>query len=160
SKSTATETSLQTKPHATQTASRFVEVAVPLHVAQTFTYRLTPEQSSQAKPGARIKVPFGRKLITGYIVALHDELPADVDLAEEDIKDAASLIDLEPVCTPEILQLARWVAEYYASPIGEVLKAALPPGVSNATSSVKPKLRRFVRLLRSANEQKLTGAQR
>jgi primosomal protein N' (replication factor Y) len=139
-----------------------VEVAVPLHVAQTFTYRLTPEQSSQAKPGARIKVPFGRKLITGYIVALHDELPASVELAAEDIKDANSLIDLEPVCTPEILQLALWVAEYYASPIGEVLKATLPPGINPPPQGtfVKAKLRRFVRSKAAdAEPKKITDKQ-
>jgi len=143
--------------------SRFVEVAVPLHVAHTFTYRLTSEQSIDAKPGARIKVPFGRKLITAYIVALHDQLPADLDLSEEDIKDANSLVDFEPVCTPEILQLARWVADYYACPIGEVIKAALPPGMSpkrKTTPAVKPKLRRFVRLLQLSDSQKLTEAQR
>jgi len=111
SKSTGTEISLQNEPHTATSASRFVEVAVPLHVAPTFTYRLTPELTSAAKPGARIKVPFGRKLITAYIVALHDTLPPDSSLAEADLKDAASLVDLEPVCTPEILQLARWTTQ-------------------------------------------------
>ena len=118
--------------------SRLAEVAVPLHVAQTFTYRLTPEQSIDAKPGARIIVPFGRKLLTGYIVALHEKLPANIPLTEAEIKEAKSLVDRFPVCTEEILQLALWVSEYYACPIGEVIKAALPPGM-------KPKLRRFVR---------------
>ena len=140
SKSTGTEISLQPEPHTAPSASRFVEVAVPLHVSQTFTYRLKPEQSVGAKLGARITVPFGRKLLTGYIVALHDELPAD--LAEVEIKEAESLVDPEPVCTPEILQLARWVAEYYGSPIGEVLKATLPPG----GTFVRAKLRKFVRI--------------
>ena len=87
--------------------SRLAEVAVPLHVAQTFTYRLTPEQSLDAKPGARITVPFGRKLLTAYIVALLDELPAELDLADKEIKEVESLVDTDPVCTPEILQLAR-----------------------------------------------------
>jgi len=128
--------------------STFVEVAVPVHVAHTFTYRLTPEQTANAKPGARLKVPFGRKLVTGYIVGIHDTLPANLGLAEEDIKEASSLVDLEPVCTPEILQLARWVADYYASPLGEVIKATLPPGINPPPqgSYVKAKLRRFVRL--------------
>jgi primosomal protein N' (replication factor Y) len=136
--------------------SSFVEVAVPLHVAQTFTYRLTPEQSLDAKPGARIKVPFGRKIITAYIVALHDALPPDLDLSEEEIKDANSLVDLEPVCTPEILQLARWVADYYASPVGEVIKATLPPGINPPPqgSAVKAKMRRFVRLTATDSESK------
>ena len=126
---------------------------MPLHVSQTFTYRLKPEQSVDAKLGARITVPFGRKLLTAYIVALHDELPAA--LAEVEIKEAETLVDPEPVCTPEILQLARWVADYYGSPIGEVLKATLPPG----GPFVKAKLRRFVRTT-DLKPEKVTEKQR
>ena len=155
---TGAETSLQTK------TSRFVEVAVPVHVAQTFTYRLTPEQSIHAQPGARIMVPFGRKMRTGYIVALHDELPAGIDLEESEIKEAERIVDEVPVCTPEILQLAKWVAEYYASPLGEVIKATLPPGINprpqTARSAVvKAKLRKFVRL-KNADAEKITEKQK
>ena len=139
----------------------YAEVAVPLHVFQTFTYRLSAEQSVQAEVGARLVVPLGRNLVTGYVVSLHDQLPAD--LGEVDVKDAHTLVDAEPVCNPEILQLARWVADYYACPLGEVIKAALPPGMTPKTRPgskfVKPKLRRFVRLLPNASEQKLTEAQ-
>jgi primosomal protein N' (replication factor Y) (superfamily II helicase) len=139
----------------------YAEVAVPLHVFQTFTYRLSPEQSDQAEVGARLVVPLGRNLVTGYVVSLHDELPAE--LGEIDVKDAHTLVDSEPVCNPEILQLARWVSDYYACPLGEVIKAALPPGMTPKSRSsskfVKPKLRRFVRLLRNPTEQKLTEAQ-
>src|SRR5215470_15152684 len=135
---------------------RHAEVAVPLHVAQTFTYRLTPEQSVNARTGARIMVPFGHKLRTAYIVALHDELPANLDVTESDIKEADRLVDLEPVCTPEILQLSRWVAEYYASPLGEVIKATLPPGINPPPqgSAVKAKVKRFVRLKATESEPK------
>jgi len=139
----------------------YAEVAVPLHVFQTFTYRLNPEQSVQAEIGARLIVPLGRNLVTSYIVGLLDELPTE--LAEVDVKDAQDLVDTEPVCNPEILQLARWVSDYYACPLGEVIKAALPPGMSPKSRSnskfVKPKLRRFVRLLPNSTEHKLTEAQ-
>jgi primosomal protein N' (replication factor Y) len=139
----------------------YAEVAVPLHVFQTFTYRLTPEQTGQAEVGARLVVPLGRSVVTGYILGLQDE-PAE-DLVESDIKEAKELLDETPVCGPEILQLARWVADYYACPIGEVIKAALPPGMSpkrKTTPVIQAKLRRFVRLLQSSSEQKLTDAQR
>jgi primosomal protein N' (replication factor Y) len=139
----------------------YAEVAVPLHVFQTFTYRLSPEQSVQAEVGARLVVPLGRNLVTGYVVSLHDELPAE--LGEVEVKDAHTLVDSEPVCNPEILRLARWVADYYACPLGEVIKAALPPGMTPKSRSsskfVKPKLRRFVRLTSNGTEQKLTEAQ-
>ena len=160
SNSTGTETSLQIDPHDVTSVQRYAEVAVPLHVFQTFTYRLTPEQTGQAEVGARLVVPLGRSVVTGYILGLSDELA--VELVESDIKDAKELLDETPVCGPEILQLARWVADYYACPIGEVIKAALPPGMSPKRKTapvVKPKLRRFVRLLQPSDEQKLTEAQ-
>lgn len=153
---------IQSEPHDAGAARNltYAEVAVPLHVFQTFTYRLNGALSAHAVPGARVVVPLGRKLVTGYIVAVQDELPAN--LAELDIKDAEDLVDLEPVCSPEILQLARWVADYYACPLGEVIKAALPPGMTPSSKRerkfVQPKMRRFVRLI-DAGEQKLTEAQ-
>ncbi|HJY28683.1 MAG TPA: primosomal protein N' [Pyrinomonadaceae bacterium] len=141
----------------------YAEVAVPLHVYQTFTYRLNAEQSMEAKAGSRLVVPLGRTVVTSYIVDILDELP--LSLTETDIKDAQTLVDTDPVCNPEILELARWVADYYACPLGEVIKAALPPGMSPKTrgaSFAKPKLRRFVRLRQplDSDEEKLGDAQR
>jgi len=139
----------------------YAEVAVPLHVFQTFTYRLSPEQSVQAEVGSRLVVPLGRNLVTAYIVSLLQELPENLN--DVGIKDAQNLVDTAPVCNAEILQLARWVSDYYGCPLGEVIKAALPPGMTPKSRSgskfVKPKLRRFVRLLTNSAEHKLTEAQ-
>src|SRR6266480_7889321 len=52
---------------------QYAEVAVPLHVSQTFTYRLPSSLLNIAQIGARIVVPFGRQIVTGYIVKLHGE---------------------------------------------------------------------------------------
>jgi primosomal protein N' (replication factor Y) len=108
----------------------YVEVAVPVHVSKTFIYRF----SADANPdiGARILVPLGRRLVTGYVVAFHETLPSELLPNESELKDAGNVIDSVPVCTREILELTRWVSEYYASPFGEVIKAALPPGISPA----------------------------
>ncbi|MBC7909023.1 MAG: primosomal protein N', partial [Pyrinomonadaceae bacterium] len=95
-------------------------------------YRLPLALRREARLGSRLLVTFGRKRITGYIVALHHELDPASDLQDEKIKDAEELLDAEPLLTPEILEITRWVAEYYAAPWGEVLKAALPAGL-NAT---------------------------
>lgn len=83
-----------------------------------------------AQPGSRIVVPFGRKFVTGYIVALREDLRDGTSLQESDIKDANELLDVVPLVTPELLELTRWVSEYYLAPWGEVIKAALPPGIS------------------------------
>jgi primosomal protein N' (replication factor Y) (superfamily II helicase) len=90
-----------------------------------------------AQPGSRIVVPLGRKLVTGYIVAVRENLPAGTSLQESDVKDAKEILDVVPLVTPELLELTRWVAEYYLAPWGEMIKAALPPGIS-------PTIERFV----------------
>jgi primosomal protein N' (replication factor Y) len=113
-------------------ATQFAEVAVPLHVRQTFTYRLPAALREEARVGSRVLVPFGRQLVTAYIVALHDTLDPSIEVDEAEIKDAEELLDAEPLLTPEVLEIARWIADYYAAPWGEVLKAALPAGL-NAT---------------------------
>ena len=108
---------------------QYVEVAVPLHVRKTFIYRLR-DSATTARVGSRILVPLGRNLVTAYVVGLHTTLPDIPELDETEIKDAANIIDSNPICTPEILEISRWVSNYYASPWGEVIKAALPPGIS------------------------------
>jgi primosomal protein N' (replication factor Y) len=110
----------------------YAEVAIPVRVMQTFTYRLPLALQRDAQVGSRLLVPFGRKRVTGYIVALHGELDRAAELTDDAVKDAEELLDAEPLVTPEILEITRWVADYYAAPWGEVLKAALPAGL-NAT---------------------------
>lgn len=139
---------LETAPEETQAAQKsatesaaplYAEVAVPVHVSLTFTYRLPPSLSSLAQPGSRIIVPFGRRFLTGYIVGVHKRLRDGTSLKESDIKDAREILDAMPLVTPELLELTKWVAEYYLAPWGEVIKAALPPGIS-------PMVEQFVRL--------------
>ena len=110
----------------------YAEVVVPVHVASSFIYRLRPEMRAVAQPGARLVVPLGRKRVTGFIVKLHADLAATPNLTESEVKEADELLDLVPLVTPELLELTRWVADYYLSPWGEVIKAALPPGITPA----------------------------
>lgn len=109
---------------------QYAEVAVPIHVSSTFIYRLPGSLRHLAQAGSRIVVPLGRKFVTGYIVALLENLRAGTSLQESDVKEAKEILDAVPTVTPELLELTRWVAEYYLAPWGEVIKAALPPGIS------------------------------
>ena len=108
----------------------YADVAVPLHVAQTFTYRIPESFRATAQPGARVLFPLGRKLTVGFIVGLHDRLPDETSLVESEIKELEELLDPVPLVTRELLEITRWVSEYYAAPWGEVIKAALPPGIT------------------------------
>ncbi len=116
--------------------ANYAEVALPLRLSQTFTYRLPLGLREDAKVGARLLVPFGRTLATGYVVALHDALDPAAELEESEIKEAEELLDAEPLLTREVLEITRWISDYYAAPWGEVLKAALPAGLNASIEQV------------------------
>lgn len=113
---------------------RYAEVALAAHVTQTFTYQLPTSLQGLAQPGARVLVPTGRKLVAGFIVGLRNDLDTNTGLTEARLKEIGELVDVIPLVTAEVLQISQWIAAYYASPLGEVLKAALPPGINEGVS--------------------------
>ena len=109
----------------------FAEVAIPLYVHQTFTYALPESFAAQAQPGCRALVPFGKQLLTGYIVDIHTTLEeAGLDAESTEIKAVEELFDTEPLVTRELLELTKWIADYYFAPWGETIKACLPAGIN------------------------------
>jgi primosomal protein N' (replication factor Y) (superfamily II helicase) len=108
----------------------FVEVALPIPLRRTFTYRLPFGMRENVRNGARLLVPFGKRQITGYAVALHEKLSEEIEIETDAIKEVVELLDAEPLITSEILRLTQWTADYYASSWGEVLKASLPAGIN------------------------------
>jgi primosomal protein N' (replication factor Y) len=108
----------------------YAQVAIPVHLSKTFTYRLPPPIQRAARVGSRVRVQLGTKPVTGYIVALLPGLRSGTSLIESEIKDVQELLDVDPPLTPDVLEITRWVAEYYAAPWGEVMRAALPAGIN------------------------------
>src|SRR5215216_1739633 len=142
-------------------AAGFVEVALPLPLRQTFTYRIPFSMQRAIGVGDRLLVPFGKRYLTGYAVALHEGLPAELDIKEDAVKDIAQLLDSEPIVTLEILRLTKWIADYYLASWGDVLKASLPAGINvpghrrtgsrnKVRGQVQAKRQKAVRIISSA----------
>ncbi|MCS6875046.1 MAG: primosomal protein N' [Pyrinomonadaceae bacterium] len=113
-------------------SSNYAEVALPVPIRKTFSYILPSDFRDKVRLGSRLVVPFGKRSLTGYVVALYqsrDEMGESTD--EEALKEAVELLDEEPLLTPEILELTRWAADYYLTSWGEFLKASLPAGVNS-----------------------------
>lgn len=115
---------------------KYAEAALPLPLRRTFTYRLPTGVGDAVQIGSRILVPFGKRSLTGYVVELHTDLPDDIEIETEKIKDVIELLDEEPLLTDEILQLTQWTADYYFASWGEVLKASLPAGINAASERI------------------------
>ena len=102
--------------------SFFLDVVLPLPIKETFTYEITPAEAKIIQPGMRILVPFGkRKKYTAIAWHTHQVPPKTYAPKQID-----SIIDMEAVLQPIQLKFLRWIANYYLSPIGLVLRTAMP----------------------------------
>lgn len=101
-----------------------VRVALPLPLWQTFTYRI---MGPPAAPGTRVLVPFRREARVGWVV----EEGAEGDA--EDIRPVLDRLEEDPAIPPDLWELARWMSDYYLSPLGLVLRAVLPASLSDAS---------------------------
>ncbi|MBV9573673.1 MAG: primosomal protein N', partial [Acidobacteriales bacterium] len=97
---------------------RFCDVALPVPLDSLFTYAV-PE-GAHPVIGGRVLVPFRQQRLSGIVLELHDREPS------VQAKDLISVLDDTPVLDAALLRLARWVADYYLAPLGDVFRSMLP----------------------------------
>ncbi len=98
----------------------FCDVAVPVPLDMVFTYRVPAGMTPVI--GGRVLVPFRQQRTTGIVVELHDRKPSVT------AKNISAVLDPASVLDSILLQLGRWIADYYLAPIGEVFRTMLPLG--------------------------------
>ena len=119
----------------------YADVILPVPLDGCFTYSVPQQLEREVKTGVRVLVPFGRgKSYVGIVHSLHQQKPEGYE-----VKDIKLVMDAQPIVQPEQLKLWEWMAEYYMSPIGEVMKAALPSGLK-AEDGYKPRTETYIRL--------------
>ncbi len=101
---------------------RYAEVSVNSPVAQrrTFSYGIPP--GLDIKAGHAVLVPFGNRILQGIILELTD-FPA-----VEETREIIDVIDPRPLLSAEHILLARWISDYYLSPLFDAVALMLPPG--------------------------------
>jgi primosomal protein N' (replication factor Y) len=100
-----------------------LSVAVPSVFLEGLDY-LLPEGAdlTQATPGVRVRVPLGRREVTGVVLSLKSNSSYD----RKKLRRAIAFLDEEPLLSDELLLLYSWVSRYYHFPIGEVILGTLP----------------------------------
>jgi primosomal protein N' (replication factor Y) (superfamily II helicase) len=107
--------------------SEFAQIALPVAVHDTYTYRIPESLRDAVRLGSRVEVPLATKITTGFVIGLLDETSVE---AKKLKPIRAVLDDEEPALIPEIIELCRWAAEYYIAPPGEMLRVALPANMA------------------------------
>ncbi len=106
------------------TRATVAEVAVPRDIDRTFDYRVPEALREKIAVGMRVRVPFRRETVTGFVV----KLKAESDYSGR-LLAVEALVDEAPVLNAHELKLAHWICEYYAAPLGLVLPVMVPAGV-------------------------------
>ncbi|TMC42164.1 MAG: primosomal protein N' [Chloroflexi bacterium] len=128
------------------TLQAIAQVAVEARVGSQsglFDYAVPEALTGVIEIGHRVRVPFGKRTVTGFVYAL-DQGPTVLEL-----KPIEALLDAEPVLPAVLVELAGFVAAHYQVPLDEVVRAVVPPRV-RAVIKRSVKRRRQSRILRQA----------
>ena len=106
---------------------QFVEVALPLPLFQTFTYSVDEGLANPVAIGSRVVVPLRSGKEIGIVVGVSDVSPL-----KRKPKAVLQSPDAEPAISPSLLELCKWMADYYIVPLGLTLRTALPGALTGA----------------------------
>ncbi|MEV4189551.1 primosome assembly protein PriA, partial [Streptosporangium canum] len=111
-----------------------VAVDTPLpHLDRPFDYLVPATVDADAVPGARVRVRFAGKLVDGFLLERLEASEHEGKLARLE-----KVVSPEPVLTPEIVALARAVADRYAGTLADVLRLAVPPRHAKVEAEAVP----------------------
>ena len=116
-------------------APTFAQVALPLAVAEPYTYAVPDALADRVVAGARVVVPLRQREEVGVVVGVGVDAPAQA------AREILSVPDDRPALAAPLLDTVRWVSGYYGTPLGLTLKAALPGalwGSSTVTVAIVP----------------------
>ena len=91
---------------------------------QTFTFSIPAELRDKYLMGSQVLVRFRQRPMVGVCVSVSETAP---NLPGVEFKTLTGLLDGIPALTPRLIKLGKWVSSRDLAPIGECLRAMLPP---------------------------------
>ncbi|MEW6303965.1 MAG: primosomal protein N' [Verrucomicrobiota bacterium] len=127
-------------------------MTLEIALRKEFDYAIPAEFAAQIEVGTRVKVPFGPRAVLGVVTALVEES------THTNLRPILNVIGRQSLVTPKVLQLTRWISEYYCCAPEVALRSVLPEAVRKEQSGWRERL--HVRLLPPpAEAPKLTKRQ-
>ncbi|MCL2006232.1 MAG: primosomal protein N' [Planctomycetaceae bacterium] len=107
---------------------KIAKVVFPSGYDAALDYLVPNHLAGLIEPGMRVLVPLGKsnRQQAGYCIAVE---PWGIAQSSVKLKQIQSLLDERRLLDGEMLELTRWIAQYYLCPLGQVLEAILPAGV-------------------------------
>ena len=107
---------------------KFANIVINRPIEGPFTYSIPESLKEDIEIGSVVEVSFGNKIVIGYVVGFPDK--CDI----EKIKPLNSIVDKALSIDSKMLELTKWISEYYYSSWGEAISAAIPSVVKKGAS--------------------------
>ena len=125
----------------------FARVLPDQAAGRLLDYRVPDAMRDHVGVGSRVRVPVRTRLLTGTVIDLLDSCEFS------NVRDLASLLDEKPMIRPALLDLARWMADYYCCPLETAVCSVLPVAVRDGRVSAKKQ--NTARLLKPITDDQL-----
>lgn len=101
---------------------------------RTYSYLIPKDMEEKVAVGSRVIVPFGmgNKQLEGYVLDIKDS----IDFSVSRIKPVVRTLDEEPVMSPQLVELAKWMKEKYLSYYIDAIQAIVPSPVRTKSSYI------------------------
>ena len=116
---------------------------------KTFTYKVP--NNMQLKKGMRVLVPFGKRLLEGFVLKIYSQRKV-----EYDVKEITKCIDTKPVINEEMLVLGEYISKKTLSPLISAYQTMLPKALKAKSNTKIGK--KYVSYLKINKESLLTSA--
>ncbi|MDB4533846.1 primosomal protein N' [Vicingaceae bacterium] len=113
-------------------------VALPDPPHGPFDYLVPIALTEKLKPGMRVRIPLGRgnRIVTGYCVkVVHSGSDLAVEINPAKLKPLEKVLDVQPLLTPPMIELAEWISEYYLCPLGTTIETVVPTSVRDKSGT-------------------------
>ena len=127
-------------------------VTLEIALRKEFDYAIPAELADRVEVGSRVKVPFGRREVLGVVTAVLEES------THTNLRPLSKVLGRQSLVTPKVLELARWIGDYYCCPVETALKSCLPDAVRQEEEGWRERL--YVRVIvRTGDLPKLSPRQ-
>ena len=90
------------------------------NIDKTFTYKVPKD----TKVGVRVRVPFGKRIIEGFVLKVYNDFNETYE-----VKEIKEIIDENPVINEEMLELGKYISKKTLSPLISCYQSMLPSGL-------------------------------
>ena len=123
----------------------YARVSFPISSFKTFTYAIPKSLDGQVRPGSCVNAPINRRIQSGFVVNIQPKPGFKGKILTLD-----SIKDKELHLPKELWHTLIWISKYYITPLGQVLKAAVP---NTFLDTYKPRYIQFVQISEDGIQQ-------